>query len=40
MGPETAERQWQDLRQTSAYESDFYFVSQLFEENWQPPKGM
>lgn len=29
-------RQWQDLWEVDDYENDYYFVSQLFEQNWQP----
>ncbi|KJZ78316.1 hypothetical protein HIM_02354 [Hirsutella minnesotensis 3608] len=27
---------WQRVRSSGAYEDDFFFVSQLFEENWKP----
>ncbi|KOS16693.1 hypothetical protein ESCO_004864 [Escovopsis weberi] len=29
-------REWEEIRANGAYENDFYFVSQLFEENWKP----
>ncbi|KAK5663658.1 hypothetical protein OQA88_4089 [Cercophora sp. LCS_1] len=29
-------RQWQDLWQGEEYENEYYYVSQLFEPNWQP----
>ncbi|KAK3309555.1 uncharacterized protein B0T15DRAFT_387850, partial [Chaetomium strumarium] len=29
-------REWQDLWLLDAYENEFYYVSQLFEPNWQP----
>ncbi|KAM0440132.1 hypothetical protein ACHAQK_005929 [Fusarium lateritium] len=28
--------QWEELRRAAAYENDYFFVSQLFENNWQP----
>lgn len=28
--------QWQKLHQDGSYEHDYYFVSQLFMENWEP----
>lgn len=28
--------QWEELRKADAYEHDYFFVSQLFENNWQP----
>ncbi|KAM0564300.1 hypothetical protein ACHAPJ_000510 [Fusarium lateritium] len=28
--------QWEGLRKAAAYENDYFFVSQLFETNWQP----
>lgn len=31
-----AEKEWEDLRDRGDYEDDCFFVSQLFEENWQP----
>lgn len=31
-----AEREWDDLRARGDYEDDYFFVSQLFEESWQP----
>ncbi|KAF7553282.1 hypothetical protein G7046_g7146 [Stylonectria norvegica] len=30
------ERSWADLRNQAAYEDDYFFTGQLFEENWQP----
>lgn len=27
---------WEDMRARKAYEEDYFFVSQLFEEKWQP----
>ncbi|KAH8675648.1 hypothetical protein BX600DRAFT_179924 [Xylariales sp. PMI_506] len=27
---------WQEIRRNSDYEHDFYFTSQLFEQNWMP----
>ncbi|OAQ90852.1 Zn(2)-C6 fungal-type DNA-binding domain-containingprotein [Purpureocillium lilacinum] len=29
-------REWEDIKDRSEYEEDFFFVSQLFEENWKP----
>lgn len=29
-------REWEELRDGATYEDDYFFVSQLFEENWQP----
>lgn len=31
-----AEREWDQLREQGAWEDDYFFVSQLFEENWHP----
>ena len=31
-----AENVWQDLWDGDDYENDYYFISQLFEPNWQP----
>jgi hypothetical protein len=31
-----AENQWQELWDGKEYENDYYFVSQLFEQNWHP----
>ncbi|RSL66788.1 hypothetical protein CEP54_003581 [Fusarium duplospermum] len=28
--------EWEEIRQAGAYEHDYFFVSQLFEANWQP----
>ncbi|CEI64192.1 hypothetical protein FVEN_g9033 [Fusarium venenatum] len=28
--------QWEKLRESAVYEHDYFFVSQLFETNWQP----
>lgn len=30
------EREWEQLREQNSYEDDYFFVSQLFEEGWQP----
>ncbi|KAG5925818.1 hypothetical protein E4U42_003905 [Claviceps africana] len=30
------EREWERLRERGAWEDDYYFVSQLFQENWHP----
>ncbi|KND92033.1 hypothetical protein TOPH_03259 [Tolypocladium ophioglossoides CBS 100239] len=30
------ESDWAKLRKLNVYENDYFFVSQLFEENWQP----
>ncbi|KAK7907869.1 hypothetical protein PG985_015172 [Apiospora marii] len=30
------EKHWDDVRQREDYEDDFYFISQLYEENWAP----
>ncbi|ORY65861.1 uncharacterized protein BCR38DRAFT_483535 [Pseudomassariella vexata] len=27
---------WEKVRQSNAYENDFYFISQMYEENWLP----
>lgn len=29
-------KHWEKLRQSNDYENDFYFISQLFEEDWKP----
>ncbi|POR31222.1 Uncharacterized protein TPAR_08564 [Tolypocladium paradoxum] len=29
-------REWEQVRERGAYEQDFFFVSQLFDENWKP----
>jgi hypothetical protein len=34
------EHDWENIRKESAYENDYFFVSQLFEENWQPPRSV
>lgn len=31
-----AERQWEEMWKTDDYENEYYYVSQLFETNWQP----
>jgi hypothetical protein len=31
-----AEREWDRLRDQGVWEDDYFFVSQLFEENWHP----
>jgi len=35
-GPPVAENAWQQLWDGDDYENDYYFISQLFEPNWQP----
>ncbi|KAG5936009.1 hypothetical protein E4U53_000309, partial [Claviceps sorghi] len=30
------EREWERLRERGAWEEDYFFVSQLFQENWHP----
>ncbi|KAK8138442.1 hypothetical protein PG984_001822 [Apiospora sp. TS-2023a] len=30
------EQHWDDVRRREDYEDDFYFISQLYEENWAP----
>jgi hypothetical protein len=30
-----ADKEWQDVWENDAYEHEFYYVSQLFEPNWQ-----
>ncbi|EFY90888.1 hypothetical protein MAC_03004 [Metarhizium acridum CQMa 102] len=32
-------REWDKLREQGAWEDDYFFVSQLFEENWHPRSG-
>ncbi len=32
----SVERQWEELWASGDYENDYYYVSQLFEPNWQP----
>ncbi len=29
-------KEWEELWRREAYEQDYYYVSQLFEQNWQP----
>jgi hypothetical protein len=29
-------KSWTKLRESNDYENDFYYISQLFEENWMP----
>ncbi|KAF2965893.1 hypothetical protein GQX73_g7651 [Xylaria multiplex] len=29
-------KSWQKIRESHDYENDFYYISQLFEENWMP----
>lgn len=31
-----AEREWETLRDQGSFENDYFFVSQLFEDCWQP----
>jgi hypothetical protein len=31
-----AGQEWVELRDRGEYENDYFFVSQLFEQNWQP----
>lgn len=31
-----AEDEWAQVRARKDYEHDFFFVSQLYDENWQP----
>ncbi|TWU74505.1 hypothetical protein ED733_005556 [Metarhizium rileyi] len=33
------QREWDRLREQGAWENDYFFVSQLFEENWHPRSG-
>ncbi|KAI2602016.1 hypothetical protein GGR54DRAFT_654819 [Hypoxylon sp. NC1633] len=33
---ERSKKQWAMIRQSDAYENDFFYISQLFEENWTP----
>ncbi|KAI0120288.1 hypothetical protein F4776DRAFT_655877 [Hypoxylon sp. NC0597] len=33
---EKYKKHWAKIRQTDDYENDFYYVSQLYEENWTP----
>ncbi|KAI1504438.1 hypothetical protein F5X99DRAFT_40880 [Biscogniauxia marginata] len=33
---ENHKKQWAKIRQSNDYENDFYYISQLFEENWLP----
>ncbi|KAK7397609.1 hypothetical protein QQX98_013020 [Neonectria punicea] len=33
-------RDWEELRNGATYDDDYFFVSQLFEENWQPRSTM
>jgi hypothetical protein len=28
--------EWEALREQKQYENDFFFISQLFEKNWEP----
>lgn len=30
------EDEWQTLHRQGAYEDDYFFISQLFEQSWQP----
>lgn len=31
---------WQEVRQGNRYENDMYFISQLYEEKWDPQTTM
>jgi hypothetical protein len=31
-----AGKEWEDLWVGEAYENEYYYISQLFEHNWQP----
>lgn len=31
-----AETEWQRLHQEGCFEDDYFFISQLFMENWEP----
>ncbi|XXG93968.1 hypothetical protein Hte_000218 [Hypoxylon texense] len=33
---EKYKKHWEKIRQSGDYENDFYYISQLFEENWAP----
>ncbi|KAI1127716.1 hypothetical protein F5Y10DRAFT_242228 [Nemania abortiva] len=33
---EKSRKSWAKLRESNDYENDFYFISQLYEENWMP----
>ncbi|KAI0890616.1 uncharacterized protein GGS22DRAFT_15894 [Annulohypoxylon maeteangense] len=33
---EKYKRHWAKIRQTEDYENDFYYISQMYEENWTP----
>ncbi|KAI1828494.1 hypothetical protein F4861DRAFT_544725 [Xylaria intraflava] len=33
---ETQRKSWAKLKESNDYENDFYYISQLFEENWMP----
>jgi hypothetical protein len=30
------EAHWEELWQAAEYENEYYYVSQLYEQNWQP----
>ncbi|PWI64144.1 hypothetical protein PCL_12096 [Purpureocillium lilacinum] len=32
----TVERHWDELETLASYEDDYFFISQMFERNWQP----
>jgi hypothetical protein len=32
----SAGRQWEEMWENDDYENEYYYVSQLFELNWQP----
>jgi hypothetical protein len=36
LGLLVTEKDWEDIRARKEYEEDYFFVSQLFEEKWQP----
>jgi hypothetical protein len=31
-----AERHWEEMWESDDYENEYYYVSQLYETNWQP----
>ncbi|KAI1083307.1 hypothetical protein F5B20DRAFT_455693 [Whalleya microplaca] len=33
---EKQKKHWEKVRQSNDYENDFYYISQLYEENWMP----
>lgn len=36
----TTEKRWQKVRQTNDYQNDMFFISQLYEEKWEPQPPM